>query len=396
MLARQTHLRLSHKEVFSSIAIGCFVAAVLGLAGQTQSWPFVSIDNFFQDTFLTQKASHKASDNITIIDIDDVSLEAVGQWPWPRYRIAAFIETISALEPKAIGLDIVFPEPDSSALINIKQTFKNDFNLDISFQGVPSSLTDNDGYLGSVIKNSGTVGANYFYFDYTGSSGSCSGTDFSITGAEKLTLDSARGRLCNTEKISENILFRGFINCQTDKDGMLRQLPLLIEYQSSIYPNLTLATLLKGLGESSAQIGQNRNGPYIEAGPHHIPISKTGYAILNFQGPPSLYPTLSAVDVLNKKINPVDIKDKYILIGSSAIGLNDLYPTPFDPLFPGIKTHAVMLESILANKSIHVPSWSQIALPLFTLLSVIIMLLLFTVNSRPFTMVIGSLTLDTI
>ena len=166
MPTHQTPLRLSHRELLISIAIGSFIAIVVSVIGYTQSWPFSPINNFFLDTFLKQSASHKTSGQITIIDIDDMSLEGVGQWPWPRYRIADLIEKLSVMQPKAIGLDIIFPEPDRSALINIQQTFKDDFNLDLSFQGVPSSLTDNDGYLASVIARTGTVGANYFYFDH--------------------------------------------------------------------------------------------------------------------------------------------------------------------------------------------------------------------------------------
>ncbi|HRK25360.1 MAG TPA: CHASE2 domain-containing protein, partial [Beijerinckiaceae bacterium] len=49
---------------------------------------------------------------VRIIDIDDESLQRLGQWPWPRTILARLIATIGAGGPAALGLDIVLSEAD--------------------------------------------------------------------------------------------------------------------------------------------------------------------------------------------------------------------------------------------------------------------------------------------
>src|SRR5262245_19126182 len=54
----------------------------------------------------------KAARPVTIIDVDDKSLSKLGQWPWSRTVMADMIINLSNLGAVAIGLDVVFAEPD--------------------------------------------------------------------------------------------------------------------------------------------------------------------------------------------------------------------------------------------------------------------------------------------
>ncbi len=51
---------------------------------------------------------------VIVVDIDEASLRELGQWPWPRDRLAALINNINSLGPAAIALDILFPRKRSS------------------------------------------------------------------------------------------------------------------------------------------------------------------------------------------------------------------------------------------------------------------------------------------
>ena len=44
---------------------------------------------------------------VRIIDIDEASLERFGQWPWPRSRLAQFVDALQAAGAAAIGFDVV-------------------------------------------------------------------------------------------------------------------------------------------------------------------------------------------------------------------------------------------------------------------------------------------------
>lgn len=336
------------------------ITIVIGLGAYSNIGFFKSLDLFFYDRFMKTFVSGQASDKITIIDIDETSLSAVGQWPWPRYRLAQLVNTLHEMQPGAMGLDILLPEPDRTSLKNIQTQFKTDFDLNLEFKGIPSSLTDNDGYLAHVFKKSHIVGAKYFYFDHFNRKIACRDNSFKVTDPSGLlTLNKATGVLCNTAPVETALGSSGFINNQHDDDGLIRQTPLLIEFQGEIFPHLSLSVFMKANGITQAQVLKNRYGIYINAGRYHIPITKNGSIQMQFTGPGKSHKFISAVDILNNKVSLSDIQGKIVLIGSSAIGLNDIHHTIYDPYFPGVEVHGVIIDNIYNGHQIIRPIWSR-------------------------------------
>ncbi len=72
-----------------------------------------------------------------IVDIDDESLRRFGQWPWPRYRIARLLEKINTLGPRAVALDMTFPEADRTSLDNLQNQIEHDFGLHLQVSASP-------------------------------------------------------------------------------------------------------------------------------------------------------------------------------------------------------------------------------------------------------------------
>src|SRR6202040_3666806 len=60
------------------------------------------------DTFQRIDPRAKTARPVTIVDIDEKSLAKLGQWPWPRTRIADMIANLSRLGAVAIAFDIMF------------------------------------------------------------------------------------------------------------------------------------------------------------------------------------------------------------------------------------------------------------------------------------------------
>jgi adenylate cyclase len=348
------------KNVASGIVVtGLVLALVVGWAAYLQATLVARLDHLFFDAFLRISASGEPAQNTVAIDIDDRSLAAIGQWPWPRYRVAALIEAIAAAKPAAIGVDVLFPEPDRSSLVNVREAFKRDFDVDISFTGAPAGLLDNDGYLGYVLGKTHAVASKYFYFDHATGSASSPKPELRFEGdVDSLSLNDARGLMLNTPAIASQTKLSGFVNNQIDDDGRLRRIPLLIRYNGAVYGNLALATVLNSLGATAAYIEHDEDGPLIRVGAHRIPIDHKGFALLRFNGASQLYPSLSAVEVLSASFRPEDIKGKIVLVGSSAVGLNDLHNTAFDTQFPGLKVLAAMTENIATDRYVRVPSWA--------------------------------------
>ena len=383
--------KLSKQWTYAILLLGFLVSAGLGIAGQMESGFSVQWGYKFLDSYLKYSANGKTAQNSVVIDVDDVSLSGAGKWPWPRYRMASLVKNVSDAQPAAIGLDILFSEPNRTSLSNIKKSFMQDFGLDISFVGASPGLTDNDGYLGNVLSGTGAVGARYFYFDHVSKDEIKVKPEFHFTGrTDLLALNNATGLLNNTYEISSQLKFSGFLNNQPDSDGMHRRISLLIQYKGVIYPHLSLATYMRSLGIDSAVIEEDGNGPIIHVGDHLIPINKAGYALLRFNGKPQPYPAISALDILNGTFNAADLKRKIVFIGSSAAALNDLHSTIFDSQFPGLKMQAVIIENITSDSFIREPSWARGLILLTCIATGLIVSVLFIYLREPLHLLIGT------
>ena len=86
-----------------------------------------------------------------------------------------------------------------------------------------------------------------------------------------------------------------------------------------------------------------------------IPTDRYARMNINFRGPSRHFYYISASDIIQKKIDPSVVQGKFVLIGTSAVGLADLKPTPFDTVMPGVEIHANMIDTVLANDMISTP-----------------------------------------
>jgi adenylate cyclase len=383
--------RLSKRGAWSVAAIGLAVSVLVGIAGIQQPRAVTAVDKGLFDAYLRYSASDKPSRDTIVVDIDDVSLSAVGQWPWPRYRLASLIQRIAAQRPAAIGLDILLPEPDRSSLVNIQKTFKRDFGVDVAFSGVPSGLLDNDGYLGHEIAEAGAVGANYFYFDHVNTGAVSFNAGLSFTGrTDLLALPAASGALLNAQTIASQTRVTGFVNNQFDDDGVLRRLPLLIAHGGVTYANLSLATVMRSMGIASGSIDADRDGPFVRVGPHRIPIDESGFATVRFNGNARSYAAVSAVDILNGTFHKADLAGKIVFVGSSAVGLNDVHDTAVDSRFPGLKVQAAMAENIVNDDFVRTPQWASMATFVACIAVGVVMSVLFIATSGVYIEILGS------
>ncbi len=381
----------SKKQIFISVIL---VVLVFGSGSYSHNPILTKADNFFYDIFLKITATGDVSNQITVIDIDEISLSAVGQWPWPRYLLAGLVKELSVNRPAAMGLDILLPEPDRTSLKNIRRQFQKDFGLDLGFTGVPPALQDNDLYLAHIFKLTEIVGARYFYFDYINKKPVGLYTPFAVKDESgSLKLNQAQGVLTNTSPVESALKYTGFLNNQSDIDGLLRTTPLLASFNDQIFTNLSLSTFLKAHQIREVQVRKGLFGMYIQADSYKIPITPDGYIHIRFSGPSRAHKYISAVDILNHAYSPADVEGKILFIGSSATGLNDIHQTIFDPNYPGIEVHAAILSSIYKDCQIIIPIWSKHLVAGGCLLAGLAMIVLLSTSTSPLVLGGGSLVL---
>ncbi len=349
--------------------ISMAVALLLAILSCYEIPPMSTFEHVLQDAMVRFRIHYLPSSpiqNTAIVDVDDDTLNAVGQWPWPRYRTASLINALTSLSPTphevppaAIALDILFAEPDRTSLDTIRKSFQKDFGLDISFTGVPPGMDDNDGYLGSSIQSIKAVAAYFMYFHMESKEmDEDLPNALEVTGSRNaISPPVAHGILCNTKSIQQGVMFGGFINALLDEDGILRSLPLLVSYKGKWFPGLSLAAVMRAQRIKTIHIEEDFFGPVIVAGHARFPVDKTGRALIGFTGKQETIPTISALDVLSGNVNRTMFGERIVFLGSSATGLQDVYQTPVGAGFPGVETHAVLAENSVTGTGFRVPVW---------------------------------------
>ena len=314
------------------------------------------------DMALPLRASREPSNIPLIVDIDEYTLETVRQWPWPRYLVADLIKALQQGGAAAIAFDVLFAERDNSSPNEITGYLERDRGVNVKFEGLPSELWNYDALLAATIKDAPVVLATYAH--------GVPDASLDIPDAVRLLERYAPGvpsdsayvkKLYNMESAVFPLPeFRsaslGVINIEPDIDGIIRKIPIVIAVNGKIYPTLSLRALLTALGTENLTLGVGVHGlEYVKAASYTIPVTPDGIMRIPFIGPQGTYTYVSAADVLNGKISPDFLEGCVAFVGSSARGLVDLHPTPFDPVSPGVEAHATVFDTILTGNAITEP-----------------------------------------
>jgi len=297
------------------------------------------------------------SKDIVIIDIDEKSLKELGQWPWSRNKVAKVLYNLTNAGAGIIGLDIVFSEQDNSSPKKILK------QLGISYPNAP----DYDKILAKTISETPTILGYLFDFE-NGSNLKGAAPEVPVIFIEKNRpkeqnfIVQAKHAILNIPIIQNSAYSSGFFNTIPDDDGIVRTIPLVVSYDDSIYPSLSLEIVRAIIGVDKVYINYTLSGiTSIQIGDLIIPTDRFGRLLINFKGPAKSYRYISASDIYNNKFNPDLINGKIVLIGTSASGLLDLRATPYDSTFPGVEIHANAIDNLINQTFITIPNWIEAA-----------------------------------
>lgn len=380
--AEQNYMDESFKKKVI-FATGLIVTLIILFAVLSGERIFTRLDYRMYDFLSNAVPDGPPSKLIVIADIDNKSLEEVGQWPWSRYKTAEMIRNISESGAAAIGLDAIFPEEDRTSLVNIKESLNKDYGLNVEVINVPRGFGDNDEYMSLVLADGPFVLSNYFTFDGTEQRPKVRIDPLRVKG---LTGDedfyNADGVLTNLNKFQAAAGHSGFFNSLPDMDGLTRKVPLVIRYGDDVYPLMSLRTFMTASGLEEAEMVRGFGGQILKVGDKSIPVSRNGTAWLNFKRGADLYKTYSAADILYGRVPGEAFFGKIVFVGASATGINDLHSTSLRSLFPGVEIHAAFVDNLINGDFFHIPSWTYIA-NLISVLSFGIGITLLSLRIRP-------------
>lgn len=281
---------------------------LLRLTGLLQSWEWATLDLFFR-----LRPSPGVEDRILIVGINEENLRKVGQWPIPDQLMAELLQKLHSLQPRAIGLDIYRDLPVEPGHAELQKTFQNIPNL-IAIEKV-RDRTNLEVLPPPALKRTNQFGFNNVVLDADG-------------------------------KVRRSMLY-WWSNNQPHQSFALR-LALIHLKTQGIQPKAAKGTTYLQLGKAVFVPFEANDGGYVRA-------DAAGYQILaNFQKPSVTFRTVSIADVLANNLSAELVRDRIVLIGSTAVSLNDFFYTPYSgdlsesakPI-PGVELQANFLSQIL-------------------------------------------------
>ena len=306
-----------------------------------------------KDAMFLWRGEQKAHEAITILDIDERSLEALGQWPWSRDKIAKILNNLTQAGAGIIGLDIVFAEEDASSPHRVLAS------LGIKKKDVPNF----DEALAHSFANSPLVAGYVFAMHDDGiAPHRAPPTNAHIIERNKPAdsyLPKPYRTILNTPLLQQSAYSSGYFNTIPDRDGVVRSVPLIMEYDGVLYPALSLEMIRLALGSGRIEVEYDHNGVFaITVGELVIPTDTSGRLWVNYRGGAKSYPYISALDIYENRFDSSLVEGKIMLFGTSSTGLLDLRSTPFESAYPGVEVHANALDNMLTQNFIARGVWS--------------------------------------
>ena len=301
-------------------------------------------------------------ERLVILDIDERSLGEIGRWPWSRRLMAELVDKLFDRYGVAVlGFDVVWAERDPSSGMDALDALAGaDLKADARFQSAYSRLRptlDFDRRFAASMKGRPVVLGYYFNFDERAVKANALPPPVLPGG----TFDGRRvffpmifGYTGNLPVLLQNAAGAGHINPVVDFDGVLRRVPLLVEYGGEYYEALSLAVvraLLAGPGNAPPPVEpgfppDDPNLEWLRTGGVQIPVDAGAAALVPYR-PRGGFRYVSLADVVKDRVAPEALKGKVVLIGTTAPTLQDMRATPIAATFPGVEIHANMIAGIL-------------------------------------------------
>jgi adenylate cyclase len=313
------------------------------------------------DTFQVLDPRIKTARPVRIVNIDEKSLARYGQWPWPRTLVADLVNNLTRLGPAAIGFDVMFAEPDRLSPPLAAESMRN---LDEETRAKLRVLPGNDDILADAMRKSrvalGETGLPYVVAELD--------KELPVTGLALLGDEQPQrfmvqfpGLLRSTPLLEAAAGGHGLLTIKTERDGIVRRVPMIMQAQGLTMPSLSFEMLRLASGSDTILIKSTDVGvTSVAVKGFAVPTDLHGQIWVHFApNDPSIY--ISAADVLEGKVDADAIAGRLVLIGTAAVGLQDVKTTPISPVMPGVEIHAQVLEAALTGQLLSQPLWGPMA-----------------------------------
>ncbi|MCP4569807.1 MAG: CHASE2 domain-containing protein [FCB group bacterium] len=269
---------------------------------------------------------------IVQVNIDDASIQALGDWPWSYELLADLIATCNSGDPQTI-------------LVNLELQAR----VSEDTTGNTQILADQASWVNNLVLTYDVALADYatkrmYKPEHLYFSSIQSVSDLGILDSESAI--NIRKPFLPSGIISQYAEGMGFALTQYDLDRKVRWSPLVANYDGYIYPSAPLLAAAVHLGFKPEDITV-RDGESISFGAYNIKIDEAGRSFINFNDSGSTFVELSAADILAEQVDPSHLKGNLIIIGLSATGISETYSTPVSNEMNRSELYANVIENII-------------------------------------------------
>jgi adenylate cyclase len=306
---------------------------------------------------------------VVILDIDEKSLNAEGRWPWSRNKLALMVRQLfDRYQVRVVGFDVAFAEPDpSSGLGTLESLAKGELATDAPYKAALERLRpslDYDKLFSEEIAKYPVV-LGFFLGGKQEKSGVLPPPTFDLAalGTDNIVHHLATGYSGNIEQLQKTATAAGHLYPSLDFDGLTRRVPMYMRYENGFYEALSLAMIRTYLGNAPAKIQVESLGgfsktaiiPKVQVGDLAIPLDESISALVPYRGASGVFRYISATDVIRGTLPVEELKDRIVIVGTSAQGLLDLRATPVREDYPGVEVHANLMSGFLDQSIMHHP-----------------------------------------
>lgn len=285
---------------------------------------------------------------VRIVDIDDESLRRVGQWPWSRDQVARLLADIERSQPASIAVDVLFAERDGTAA---RTTIEPDAELARTLAQGRVAL----GFGMTARRAAQRSGA-----DPNDDGLTLKASYFPLGGDPMPFLPAFASSVANLPDLQQAAAGQGAMTFLPDADGIVRQVPLVLNLDGRLVPSLAAEALrlAAGAGHYTIRSAGDEGGVIDVRIGERVIATDAGAALWVHYARPQAGRYIPAWKVLDHSLAPDAFKGRIVLVGTSAQGLMDLRFSPLGGVIPGVEVHAQALEQVLTGRHLDRPGWT--------------------------------------
>ena len=322
--------------------------------------PFRSARQFLFDSYQKYYPREPLSQPVTIVAVDETSLARIGQWPWPRNKLAELIDAIDFYQPAAIGFDMYMPEADQTSPDQVADNLPPGAPAGLAAQLrlLPSHETRLAESLRSVPSILGAAG--FDFTTYTSNAGLRT-APVSVSGGDALPyVRRFEAVLASLPELQAAARGQAILSVDLEF-GVVRRIPLVVAIGDEIVSGLAMEMLRIATGSTAVEVTVGTHGIHtVSVADLQVPTQSGGEVWLHYsRAAATTGRYVSAIDVLEGRADPQQLEGKLVMLGLTGSGLHDMRTTALSELVPGIEIQAQLLESLFDGRFVLRPWWMK-------------------------------------